>query len=185
MRRTLRAVALLLVAALALVVPASSASPAIPTDPATLAGIAEWAGCTAVTLYDVRTSDEAFNAYFGVTPATGQPAIILVNRDAVPDQHVFTVFLHELAHCLQYKDGSIFRLGHPEVELDADGRAAQLACALHMDGPRMLRELFEWINQTYGYEGDPDHGTLAERVSRGSAARSYCPAYEMPLMTQR
>lgn len=174
MRWTVRAVALCLVAVLALSASAS-AGPAISTDVETLTSIAEWAGCENVTV----VASDMLNAYFGVD-YDGSPVIVIGTQ--FPEQHRLTVFLHELGHCLQYMDGTIMKMDSETRELDADGRAAQLACALHMDGPRMLRELFEYARAEFGYDGDPDHGTLAQRIEQGNRAKSWCPNIQAPFL---
>jgi hypothetical protein len=170
-------VALLLSLAV-LVVPVAG-DPAIPNSPAAFASIAEWAGCQNVTVSALETGGR-FNAFFGVHPITGQPVIVFLNADSIPDQHRFTVFLHELAHCLQWGEGYIDKLDSVTLELDADGRAAQLACALGMDGPRMVREAFEWMRDTFGYQGDPGHGTLAQRIAQGKRGESWCSSVQTP-----
>jgi hypothetical protein len=182
MRRLLAALLL----TVSLLVPASASALSIQTDTQTLTAIAEWAGCKNVLVADVTESGGfGFNAYFGVNTYTGQPVIVIINGHEIPEQHRFTVFLHELGHCLQYMDGSIFRMDTVTRELEADARAVQLACALHMDGPRMLRELWDWANAEFGYEGDPDHGTLAQRIEQANNGRSYCPNVQAPFQMWR
>ena len=163
-----------------LLVPLSAPALSIPTDVASLTSIAEWAGCHGVEIADVVAPYYDFNAYFTVNPYTGQPVIVIINGVTVPEQHRFMIFLHELGHCLQYMDGTIFQMEQVTRELDADGRAAQLACALHMDGPRMLDELWDWVRAEFGYEGDPSHGTLEQRREQANRAKSYCPAIQAP-----
>jgi hypothetical protein len=164
-----------------LLVPLSAPALSIPTDVASLTAIAEWAGCKNVVVADVEGF--GFNAYFGIDMSTGRPAIVFINGTSIPEQHRFMIFLHELGHCLQYMEGVIFQMDTQTRELDADGRATQLACALHMDGPRMLDELWDWANETFGYDGDPDHGTLDERREQANRARSWCPNYQAPFQT--
>jgi hypothetical protein len=171
MRRLVAALCLVL----ALVVPVAS-GPAISTDVDTLTSIAEWAGCADVTVHEA----DILNAYFGVDMMTGLPVILIGTQ--FPEEHRLTVFLHELGHCLQFMDGSIMEMDIETRELDADGRSAQLACALHMNGPKMVRDLLVWVHETFGYDGDEDHGTLAQRIEQGNRAKGWCPAVQAPLL---
>ena len=169
MRRLVAALCLVL----ALAAPVSGAP--ISTDVDTLTSIAEWAGCEAVTVEE----DDMLNAFFAVDPY-GQPYIFIGTQ--FPEEHRLTVFLHELGHCLQYMDGSFVQMDSEIRELDADGRSAQLACALHMNGPRMVYDLFVWVHETFGYEGDEGHGTLAQRIEQGNHAKGWCPNVQAPLL---
>jgi hypothetical protein len=55
-------------------------------------------------------------------------------------------------------------------ELDADRRSADLACGLGLDGRKLLHDTFQWAHDSFGYNGDDHHGTLAERMSQGDKA---------------
>ena len=169
MRRLVAAICLVL----ALAAPVSGAP--ISTNVDTLTSIAEWAGCENVTVYEA----DMLNAYFGVD-YDGSPIIVIGTQ--FPEEHRLTVFLHELGHCLQYMDGSLMQMDSETRELDADGRSAQLACALHMNGPRMVYDLFVWVHETFGYEGDDAHGTLAQRIEQGNRAKGWCPNVQAPLL---
>lgn len=170
MRRLVAAFCLVL----ALAVPVSG-GPSISTDVDTLTSIAEWAGCENVTVVEA----DILNAYFGVDYG-GSPVILIGTQ--FPEEHRLTVFLHELGHCLQYMDGSIMKMASVTRELDADGRSAQLACALHMNGPQMVRDLLVWIHVTFGYDGDEDHGTLVQRIEQGNRAKGWCPSTQAPYL---
>jgi hypothetical protein len=138
-------------------------------------GLVRWAGCEArlVTRDDIPTaasiySPERYTLYIGTEETEGL-------RSELAEMILF----HEIGHCLQDQMGGI----EPGVrtELDADRYAAQLACALGRDGVALLREVFEWARGNFGYDGDPGHGTLAQRISQGQNA-TFCkkPGLQAP-----
>ena len=96
----------------------------------------------------------------------------------IPPHLAVIIVLHEIGHCLQDQEsvdglyGVTMREGQLAVELDADRRAADLACGLHLDGVALLRELFEYAQKEFDYEGDYLHGTRGERISQGERALS-------------
>jgi hypothetical protein len=131
--------------------------------------LVRWAGCEAVLVTD---DTESATSSFYVSQLHG---LFIGTRPDMPSDLALVIVLHEIAHCLQYQDGSAARIGRgPALELDADRRAAELACALGLDGPRLLHDLFVWAYATLGYVGDEGHGTSAERISQGAAARGAC-----------
>ncbi len=158
-----RLLAAVLILTMAVVAPATSAVAEHADAP--LLDLMDWSGCTA----DLVTSDEvgiessyydllAHTLYIGTDP--DRPAAV-----------VLMVVLHEIGHCLQAQEGMLdLGLTIVEIELDADRRAADLACALHLDGAALLHDLFVWANESFGYEGDSTHGTMAERIAQGARA---------------
>lgn len=132
--------------------------------------LAQWAGCTAL----VVTSDQhsAIESYYDPREhtlylGTGSS----VDGPQVPATLELMIALHEIGHCLQYLEGQPM-VDDVTVELDADRRSADLACALGLDGTRLLHDLFVWAHDALGYDGDPSHGTLAQRISQAGNARA-------------
>ncbi len=130
--------------------------------------VVRWAGCTA----DLVTSDQysAIESFY-LTDHTlyiGTGANTTAGLPAAPAAFELMILLHEIAHCLQQQERS--PLEGAARELDADLRAADLACAMGLDGRRLLHDLFVWAFETLDYVGDEGHGTLAERISQGEAA---------------
>ena len=146
-------------------------------DPASYPDVVKWAGCKAPVAID--PSEPAVASYYnrlyklmvvGTGPSQGQPYYVGL-----------FVLLHETGHCLQDQAGllDIWALTDEPSrtqELDADTRATNLACAAGLDGRRINHDTFEWVHEQYGYNGDPDHGTLAEREATADAALMCRPA---------
>lgn len=131
--------------------------------------LARWAGCTA----QVETSDNhsAADSHYQYYP----DKVLRIGTDqTIPDPIEFFILMHELSHCLQDQEGVLHELGHPGVELDADRRAAELLCALGQDGRRLGHDTFVWFKETFDYDGDPSHGTLAQRINASLGAGNYC-----------
>ena len=151
-----------LVVCVALVVPATAAHQQISYEV-----IAAWAGCRATLV----TNDDAsiLNSHYTLAPPTlsigTQPV------DGLPQDVAEMVLFHEIGHCLQHQAG-LFNEPIPlvVVELDADRWAAELACGMHRDGKRLLHDIFVWAHEQFGYNGDPAHGTLAQRIAQGDNA---------------
>jgi hypothetical protein len=133
----------------------------------TLRDLVAWTGCTAeVVTSDAHGIEESFYLpeqhalYLGTAPA--------------PSYVVLMVALHESAHCLQMQEGYLVPLwtaeGSVAVELDADRRAAEMACDLGLDGARLLHDVFAWLHSEFGYDGDGSHGTIEERISQADHA---------------
>ena len=123
----------------------------------------KWTGCKArvVTSYD----HHGVESFYSPNSHT-----LYIGLARTPERHLLMIVLHESGHCLQMQKGYLVPLynagGNRAIELDADRIATDLACGLNLDGPQLLRDLFEWALATYGYEGDADHGTLDERVAQ-------------------
>lgn len=134
--------------------------------------MARWAGCKAEVIE--MENQSVLSSYYA--PLWEQMYIGMDNED-VPLETQQIIIFHEIGHCLQDQEIQIGPLleqgGRQMVELDADRRAADLACRRGQDGRRMLREAFLWAKKTFGYDGDDSHGTLAERISQGDKAL-YC-----------
>lgn len=166
MRRLIAA----LVLVLALVSPLSATHRQEPVE-----RLVAWTGCDAtVVTSDERSAVESYFSPFTNTVYIGTGANS--HAPAVPVDLALIIILHEAAHCLQWSEGVWFDT-LVERELDADRRAADLACALGIDGARLLHDLFAWAYEVFGYEGDVDHGTMAQRISQSAGA----PNCNLPL----
>jgi hypothetical protein len=146
------------------------------------ADIVKWAGCEA----NLVTSDERQIIESFYSP--GKHTLYIGTRDVegLPQSVAVIVLYHEIGHCLQAQSGLLTTwLPRIYLELDADRWAADLACARHLDGKRMLHDIMVWAYKTYGYEGDYDHGTLAQRIAQGdNALMCRLPRIEAPLVTR-
>jgi hypothetical protein len=131
-----------------------------------IAATARWAGCTA----DLTTSDEVSIAGSAYSP--DEHRLYIGTQPGAPEYVYTIVALHEIGHCLQWQEESPLRRHTPERELDADRRAADLACAMGLDGAQMLHDTMVWAKQEFDYNGDPNHGTLVERISASALAYS-------------
>jgi hypothetical protein len=101
--------------------------------------------------------------YLGIQPYEG-----------LTEEMEIAVLFHEAGHCLQYQNDKLRDLGRAfdtvPAELDADRQSTDLMCAYKMDGRQILHDLFVWARETFGYIGDPGHGTLWERISQANSA---------------
>lgn len=134
-----------------------------------------WSGCRAQIVF--VEDRPPVTSYYG-QDWTGTKYVVLgtqVDRET-PYYVTAMVLFHELGHCLQDQAGTLQTLyqegGRKAVELDADRQAADLACRYGLDGKRLLQELMVWILETYDYQGDPNHGTLEERIIQGEKAEA-------------
>lgn len=130
--------------------------------------LVHWAGCKA----PVVTSDErsVLESFYDL----GHTLYVGTDHD-VPYGVWLIVLFHETAHCLQYQElGQAMEYSYAvdpmAFELDADRHAATLVCGLGLDGPGFLHDAFVWILKVYGYDGDENHGTLAQRIHAGDNA---------------
>ena len=90
--------------------------------------------------------------------------------DSTPPMVSLLILLHEIGHCHQYQEMTVpvqvaLYPTAPSKELDADMRSGRMACELGIDGHTEIRKLFAWAKETFGYEGDSNHGTAAERIA--------------------
>jgi hypothetical protein len=136
-------------------------------DPANYPKIAAWAGCHAAVA--VNPDESPITSYYSST------AHVLVvgthEDDQIPYYAGLIILLHETGHCLQDEEGWLDKQTDiVVVELDADRRAADLACGMNLDGRGLLVATFEWAKEVIGYNGDPDHGTLEMRESQAANA---------------
>lgn len=144
--------------------------------------IIAWSGCKAALV----TSDDRYviESFYNLMTST----LYIGTKDTadLPQEVAEMVLFHEIGHCLQHQAG-LFNEPIPRVvvELDADRWAADLACGLHRDGKRLLHDIFVWAYETLGYEGDPGHGTLAQRIAQGdNAAMCKLTPRQAPLVRQ-
>jgi hypothetical protein len=131
----------------------------------TVEDLVRWAGCQA----NVVTSDQEMYYSSQYNPSTHTLYIGL--QGDIPEDYLIAVTFHEIAHCLQDMEGA-FRFPYRQIdlELDADTRSAGLLCAYHKDGPSIVHDLFVHLYKTYGYDGDPTHGTIYERIRAAALA---------------
>jgi hypothetical protein len=139
--------------------------------------VIKWAGCQAqlVTSDVIPIAGSAYapyahTLYIGTLEAMDTPEFV----------HQIILF-HEIGHCLQFQDGVLYEMGTPDRELDADRWAADLACAIGLDGRQMLHDVMVWAKKTFDYDGDYAHGTLQQRIEAGNMAR-WCekPDFQAP-----
>lgn len=164
--RRLFAVLLLLAVAL---IPAQASADHLQKP---LQRLVDWSGCDA----ELVTSDEeaAVNSFY--SPMEHRLYIGTSGEGNPTAEAVLMIALHEIGHCLQDENGSPLWDDGVALELDADRLAADMACALGLDGPQLLHDLFVWAHEVYGYDGDGSHGTLAQRISQSDRA----PACHLP-----
>lgn len=134
--------------------------------------------CTArVVTSDVRNATES---HYNILQHT---LYIGTNGDIEPDFALIVIF-HELGHCRQYQEFTIPQLNQlfsesKERELDADMRGADMACRAGLNAPKVGRRLFEWAKEKFNYDGDSDHGTVAERIAAMDRAPSCLLRYKV------
>ena len=135
--------------------------------------LVRWAGCDA----RVVTNDQYEIVQSVYDPNTH--TIYLGGRDGLglSREASEVIVLHEVGHCLQDQAGLFGVWTDVALELDADRTAANLSCALGRDGRQIMHDLFVWFHKSFGYDGDPAHGTLVQRISQGDSA-ALCRAQE-------
>jgi hypothetical protein len=145
--------------------------------------LVRWTGCTA----PVHTSDavSVLNSFYAPSDSMfGERGLYIGTKKDTPDYVQIMVTLHEAGHCLQHQAGILYVTDTVTLELDADRYAADLACSLGLDGRGLLHDLFVWAFRVYGYDGDPRHGTMVERIHAGDlASRCHAPAEQAPFMS--
>lgn len=122
--------------------------------------LAKWAGCkAAVTTSDEHSIFESFyhndHLYIGTMPGE------------TPEVYEM-VILHEIGHCLQDQElegnlDQFYPYDTQFFELNADMRAADLACRRGQEGSRLGSLLLDRAHEKFGYNGDDNHGTLEMR----------------------
>lgn len=142
-------------------------------------GLVRWAGCKNADV-SLDPSLQIIESYYiryrvaqEIRDMTGkdmQPTVVLGTKGYAPEAVQYMVVFHETGHCLQDEAGYIDKLPVVVIELDADRLAADLACGYHLDGRQMLHDAFVWMYETFGYDGDPWHGTLKQRIEQGNKA---------------
>ena len=158
----------LLCLVLLVLIPVAGSAPAFTLND--YPALVRWAGCHAQVVVDPDAPPDMtyFNSQYNIVHIGTGP---LPN---FPYGGTVMILLHETGHCLQFQEGKL--VGYAYVidpltfELDADRRAADLACGLGLNGPQLLRDVFEWAHDEFGYTGDPRHGTLDERIGQGALA---------------
>jgi len=91
----------------------------------------------------------------------GRAVVRVATSNELPDSAFVHILLHEIAHCLQYQSGEIYRYPTIVLEQDADVIGANLGCRLGY-GYESILALYAWALAN-GYTGDRDHGTIVER----------------------
>lgn len=163
------------------------------TQPPSYVDIVRAAGCDAPVHESSQVSStRSFHLSRDVMTPDGrvyERGLYIGTSPSVPADVTLLIVLHETGHCLQHQEmgdlfDQLYQVAPQVLELDADRRAADLACRLGLDGPAMLTRAFEWLRQEYGYEGDPAHGSVEERVAM-SVHASACHALpsQNPIMS--
>jgi hypothetical protein len=133
--------------------------------------MSHWAGCRAevVTSDEASATDSSFQVEESATIYFGT-----AKEEGMTDEMQTLILFHEVSHCLQYQEDYIFHMyqedGQKAVELDADYRGVQLACAYHLNGRQLIDDVFSWMLQNFGYTGDWRHGSIWERMAQGDKA---------------
>lgn len=152
------------------------------------AKIIRYAGCHAKLV----TSDEhsVIESYYN---SENKTMYIGTQPEAdLPEDEALIIVLHETGHCQQDQEGLLADLAPAyfdptpivTLELDADRRAADMACRMGKDGRGLLRDVFIWVHDKFGYNGDYLHGTLEQRISQGRLALS-CEKPQSPFVVVR
>ena len=123
-------------------------------------------GCNAPIMYE---NESIAGSYFD-----GEALHIgTIIPEGLPAPHI--IVLHEIGHCVQAANGLTrlsYKLNPSKYELDADRLAVEFACQLGRDGWRDNYDILMFIHDEFGYEGDPEHGSLAARIHAGDNAPS-------------
>lgn len=138
-------------------------------NPAHYPQVVQWAGCHAAVAVDAESSPvESFYVPSAHTMVVGTKM-----DDSVPYYVGVFILLHETGHCLQDESGWLSKqYDIVTVELDADRRASDLACGMGLDGRQISHDTFTWVHDTFGYDGDWNHGSLAQRMAQANAAHA-------------
>lgn len=141
----------------------------------------KWAGCDATLVTD--DDREIVSSHYNIVTRT--LVIGAKDRSDLPREIAEMILFHEIGHCLQQQAG-MFEAMTPiiVIELDADRWAADLACGMGRDGQRLLHDLMVWAKEVFDYDGDPWHGSLAQRIAQGKNA-AFCriAPHQAPLVT--
>lgn len=108
-----------------------------------------------------------------------QASIVIYAGADVPELILTYVLLHEVGHYLQWRalGADRFSVDGVALEWDADVFAVNAACSLGYDGIALIRAFEAWVFVHYGYEGDPEHGLMADRVANAAARAISCVRY--------
>jgi hypothetical protein len=138
-------------------------------DPAGYPSLVKWAGCHATVIAD--PSQPAVGSFY-----IPMRHVIIIGTDENAKEPYYAglfIVLHETGHCLQDESGWLDKQTDiVVVELDADRRATDLACARGLDGRKILHDTFVWARDEFGYQGDPAHGSLEQRMAQGDLAHA-------------
>ena len=139
-------------------------------NPENFPKIVTWAGCSAT----VHVSDQHSPAESFYDPMNHEMYVGTREDGDIPYYAGLIILLHETGHCLQKQSGFYspyeYRRNPVPFELEADRQSADLACSLGLDGKKLLRDTFQWAHDEFAYNGDDNHGTLAERMAMGDKA---------------
>jgi len=133
-------------------------------------------GCEA----DVFTFDNVTAARSAFSPMNNSLYIGTEDDPSLPAEVADMIVLHEIGHCLQLQDGTIFVMDEVSLELDADRRSVDMACSIGRDGRSLQFLLWKWVNEKFGYVGDSKHGTIAERIAQADLATTCSPRHVEP-----
>lgn len=109
----------------------------------------------------VFSLDDTDRIYIGIQPG--------VDDDIMRD-----IILHESDHCLQFEyygtSPSDYASDPVKYELEADRYAADKLCRMGYDGKAITIKTLQYAHDTFGYNGDENHGTLEQRMSQANNA---------------
>lgn len=130
--------------------------------------VARWAGYSGALSYQENDTGD-FSGYFNVDYADGNQTIALDLPREMPEAWKLYILLHEIGHARQFEKYGVmmFFMERRELELGADYFAVSAMCALRVPTSEWVA-LWTWFRDTYHYEGDSTHGTLAERIEQGT-----------------
>jgi len=141
--------------------------------------LVSFTGCKAEVIMD--NTAPVFASYFTPDQGEGHPAIF-IGTGPMPEPYADekityemseAVVMHEAAHCVHYQNGTN-EYGRSE-ELAADRDSAGYMCSLGQNGAMIYHDLLVWAKNVFGYEGDPGHGTLEDRINAAFSAPACSP----------
>jgi hypothetical protein len=141
-----------------------------------IASLVKQLGCAAT----VQTYDDVSPVRSAFSPLNNTLYIGTEDDPTLPVEVADMIVLHEIGHCLQLQDGTVWTGDTLTLELDADRRSVDLACSIGRDGRSLQFRLWKWVNEKFGYVGDHSHGTIAERIAQADNATMCSPRHTEP-----
>lgn len=156
-----------LVAGLLAVLLLATPAAALTQDEAT--AWARWTGCKAEVT--VVTDTNFIMAYY----SPWDPAVVLWGLSGFDESIQLGILLHELAHCIQHQTGRLYGRDIVDIEWEADAMGLDWGCAIG-NPPSWFAAFLQWAKEALDYDGDPDHGSAADRLAHADAAATRCKA---------